>query len=254
MIIALFAIAGVIAGLGLDTLVAMFAREYLENPDDFEGEAEHGAPPHPLDGELSGVGPLEEAVQVLAGACTLPRSLTSLAWLRRALIVGVTAALFALSAWRYDGHGVAPAVVSAYMAALIGCAATDLISFRVPNAFTYSAIPFALAVGLAAPGANIVSTIGGGVGLGLGFFVLAVLTRGGIGMGDVKLATFVGFALGFVLGVLAMFVTAIAGGVVAALLLITRARGRRDPIPYAPYIALGAAWILLSGGTSFLSL
>lgn len=235
MIIALFAVAGVIAGLVLDALVAMFAREYLEQPSRYEDEADHpGEEPSPTR--------------------PLPTALTSRAWLRRALIVSATAVLFALSAWRYDGHGVAPAVVSAYMAALLGCAATDLISFRVPNAFTYSAIPFALVVGIVAPGADIVSTLGGGFGLGLGFFVLAVLTRGGIGMGDVKLATFVGFALGFVFGALAMFVTAIAGGVVAAVLLVARVRGRRDPIPYAPYIALGAAWILLSAGTSFLKL
>ena len=72
-----------------------------------------------------------------------------------------------------------------------------------------------------------------------------------MGMGDVKLAFFVGFALGLSLGVAALLITAIAGGAVALLLLVTRIRDRRDPIPYAPFIAAGALYVVLVHGTAF---
>lgn len=239
IVIALFAAAGVAVGWWVDAAVAKLAREPFERPRQFEHDADDdsdSAPPEPPEPK------------------PLPLALTSRAWMRRVAVVAVTAGLFAAAAARYDGHGIAPAVVAAYMALLVACAATDAISFRVPNAFTYPAILFALAVGMVAPGADRVSTLAGGLGLGFGFLVMAVLTRGGLGMGDVKMAAFAGFALGLLFGLVAMFVTALAGGAIALTLLVTRMRGRRDPIPYGPFIAIGVAYVLLAQGTSFLEL
>ena len=65
----------------------------------------------------------------------------------------------------------------------------------------------------------------------------AILTRGGMGMGDVKLAFFTGFALGLTFGVNALLLTAIGGGIIAVVLIVLRLRNRHDPIPYAPFIA-----------------
>ena len=66
-----------------------------------------------------------------------------------------------------------------------------------------------------------------------------------MGMGDVKLAFFVGFALGLTFVVPAMLIMAMSGGLAAAILLVTRLRGKGDPIPYAPFIAGGALVALL---------
>jgi prepilin signal peptidase PulO-like enzyme (type II secretory pathway) len=82
------------------------------------------------------------------------------------------------------------------------------------------------------------------------FTVMAVLPAGG--WGDAKLGLFTGLALGLDLVVPAIFVTAIAGGLGALAVLAVfgwKARGRA--IPYGPYIALGAAVVMLSTGTAF---
>jgi leader peptidase (prepilin peptidase)/N-methyltransferase len=94
----------------------------------------------------------------------------------------------------------------------------------------------------------------GGLIVGGTFLAMSIATRGGMGMGDVKLAFFVGFALGLVFGVFAMLITAIAGGIIAVLLMVTRIRDRRDPIPYAPFIAIGAAYVMMMQGTAFVEL
>jgi leader peptidase (prepilin peptidase)/N-methyltransferase len=62
-------------------------------------------------------------------------------------------------------------------------------------------------------------------------------------MGDVKLAGMLGFLLGWKV-LPALFVGAVAGGVVAGILL-TRASGRRATMAYGPYLALGGAAVIL---------
>ncbi|MGM9581113.1 MAG: prepilin peptidase [Anaerovibrio sp.] len=81
---------------------------------------------------------------------------------------------------------------------------------------------------------------------GLAFLLLAVLTRGGIGGGDIKLIA----ALGLWLGGDALKLTAlggiIIGGIWALLAILAKKKKRTDFIPYAPsfIIAAFAAYIL----------
>ncbi len=86
----------------------------------------------------------------------------------------------------------------------------------------------------------------GGIGLVL-FLALFLAFRGGMGMGDVKLAGVIGVWVGTQgLGV-ALFVTAISGGIVGVFLLVMGIRDRRDPVPYGPFLALGGMTTLLWG-------
>lgn len=166
-------------------------------------------------------------------------------------IPSTTAALFALAGARYH-EPVHLALATAYIAVLVTCASTDLLAYRVPNAITYPAIVLALAAGLAMPDAHPVDVLTGGALAGAVLLIPALLTRGqGIGMGDVKLALFVGLALGFSLTPAALLVTALLGGLTAATLLVFGLRRRRDVIPYAPFLAAGALTLLLWHGGAF---
>jgi leader peptidase (prepilin peptidase)/N-methyltransferase len=163
-------------------------------------------------------------------------------------------ALFATAGARYDHPGDL-AIVTAYASALLVCAATDLLCYRVPNAVTYPAIVGALALGATMSGARMIDVAIGGALAG-GVFLLPALFTGGIGMGmgDVKLAGFVGLALGLEHVAPALLITALAGGAVAVVLLVTGLRKRGEPIPYAPFIAAGALAALFWQGTAFVSL
>ena len=76
--------------------------------------------------------------------------------------------------------------------------------------------------------------------IGGGFlFVLALLT-GAMGIGDVKLITVIGFYLGWKSTILTLFLSFIIGGVFGILLLAFRIKGRKDIIPFGPWIAIAS--------------
>ena len=91
---------------------------------------------------------------------------------------------------------------------------------------------------------------GAAVGGGLMLF-LAILSRGGMGGGDVKLAFTLGLWLGWPGNLLGLFISFVLGGLGSALLLLFRLRGRKDYIPFGPFIAAGA-WIALLYGRNIL--
>lgn len=84
------------------------------------------------------------------------------------------------------------------------------------------------------------------VGAFVVMFILAIISRGAMGGGDVKLMTALGIWLG-VWGIMnAFFYGVIAGGVGALALLIFCKKGRKDFFAFGPYLCLGAiyAWYL----------
>lgn len=93
--------------------------------------------------------------------------------------------------------------------------------------------------------------IGALAGGGL-LLVLAIISRGGMGGGDVKFAAALGFWLGWPEILLGLFIGFVSGGLISLLLLVTGLRGRKDFIPFGPFIALGA-WLTLLYGKQILA-
>jgi len=78
-------------------------------------------------------------------------------------------------------------------------------------------------------------------------FTVVILYPRGMGGGDVKLAAVLGLLLGFPAVLVAFWVTVVVGGVAAIYLLLARRRGRKDEIPYGPYMAVGAFVAIIAG-------
>ncbi|PSL43977.1 leader peptidase (prepilin peptidase)/N-methyltransferase [Salsuginibacillus halophilus] len=77
----------------------------------------------------------------------------------------------------------------------------------------------------------------------LGFsllFVIALVSRGGMGGGDVKLFAVLGVVLGWELVLLAFFFSVSLGAVLGGIGLITGHVRRKEPMPFGPFIAAGA--------------
>ena len=68
-----------------------------------------------------------------------------------------------------------------------------------------------------------------------------------MGLGDVKFAALLGLLLGFPLVFIAFWMTAFSGGLVAVFLLVARRKGRKEGVPYGPFMALGALVAILAG-------
>ncbi|MEH6993666.1 prepilin peptidase [Neobacillus drentensis] len=69
--------------------------------------------------------------------------------------------------------------------------------------------------------------------------VIALISKGGIGMGDVKLYALLGFVLGFKLVLLSFFLSTLFGAVIGGFALIFKIVKRKQPIPFGPFIAAG---------------
>jgi leader peptidase (prepilin peptidase)/N-methyltransferase len=79
------------------------------------------------------------------------------------------------------------------------------------------------------------------------FLLVAIVSRGGMGWGDVKLAALIGLVTGFRLVFVALLMGIILGGVVAVLLLALKIKGRKEAIPFAPFLSLATIVTLLWG-------
>ena len=90
----------------------------------------------------------------------------------------------------------------------------------------------------------------GGVAYFLVMLVLALIVRGGLGFGDVKLAFLIGVFTGY-LSLGHVLVSGIGsfliGGLVAVFLLVTRRSGRKDAIPFGPFMTAAAIATIFFG-------
>ena len=84
--------------------------------------------------------------------------------------------------------------------------------------------------------------IGGGI-----FLLIIVASRGGMGGGDMKLGAMLGAFLGWKLVLVAILIAILAGGVFAIVVLLLRRKGRKDAVPFGPFLALGGVVSLFWG-------
>lgn len=91
-------------------------------------------------------------------------------------------------------------------------------------------------------GSGNILVAGGAAGLLLG---LNLITRGkGMGMGDVKLAVFMGLFLGWPKIIIAFYTAFISGAIVGLVLLVTKRAERKSTIAFGPFLIFGTgvAW------------
>jgi leader peptidase (prepilin peptidase)/N-methyltransferase len=138
-----------------------------------------------------------------------------------------------------------------YLAAIsVALAAIDLATQTLPNVIVLPAYPVTIAILGASSliSGDLGSLLRGAIGLvGLftAYYGMALLYRGGMGFGDVKLAGVLGFAMAwlswdvFAVGAFAPF---ILGGVFAIILVLFTKAGRKTRVPFGPWMLVGA-WV-----------
>lgn len=80
------------------------------------------------------------------------------------------------------------------------------------------------------------------LGAALGFSLLiliAVVSKGGMGGGDIKLFAVIGIVVGWKGVLVAFFLATLIGAVIGIIGLATRKMERGKPIPFGPYIVIG---------------
>jgi leader peptidase (prepilin peptidase)/N-methyltransferase len=142
-------------------------------------------------------------------------------------------------------------VACVLLPALVALTAIDLDHQMIPDAITLPGILIGLVINLAS---RRISWLDSVVGILLGgglFLVIILVSRGGMGGGDLKLGAMLGAFLGWKVLIVALFVAIVLGGAIGAVLLATGRRGRKDPIPFGPFLAAGGAMALFWGKQAF---
>lgn len=88
--------------------------------------------------------------------------------------------------------------------------------------------------------------IGGAVGYGL-VAIIIILSRGGMGAGDMKLLGVLGIVLGLGNVLLTFFIAALLGALIGGLMMLFKKLKRRQAIPFGPYIIVGAIFTYFYG-------
>lgn len=173
---------------------------------------------------------------------------------RYPLVELVTAALFVAIAARFEFDWALPGFWF-FAWTLVCLTAIDLEHYRIPNRLTYPLTPVLALLLVAAALLHgeprvAVTAVLGGLAAFAALLVLALISPRGMGLGDVKLAAFLGLGLGY-LGwghlALGLFAAFVLGGVVAMALLVLRLRDRKGHIPFGPWLAAGSLVAVLVG-------
>lgn len=145
-------------------------------------------------------------------------------------------------------------LLAPFSAVLIALALIDLEQRRLPNAIVYPATIAAAAwILIVRTLGGSLSPVGGVIGLasyGGAMLLIAVVSRGGMGGGDIKLAGLIGLVIGAVnlpsVGVAAA--AAILSGGIVGIVALLRGADRRSALPFGPMLALGGIVAALGGG------
>lgn len=188
---------------------------------------------------------------LLGGKC---RNCRATIGFRYPLVEFLNASLYVFIVWRF-GIGVHTLFYFLFCSALIAITFIDLDFQIIPDRITLPGIPIGLIAGsflmpdpflrytlLGFKSSAIGFLAGGGL-----FYAIAVLSRGGMGGGDIKLMAMVGSLLGWKAVLSTTFFGSLTGAVVGVFMMVMKGKGRKTKIPFGPFLALGALVSLFYG-------
>ncbi len=146
-------------------------------------------------------------------------------------------------------------VYAVFCSALVVITFIDLDFQIIPDVITLPGIGLGFAAGSLvmpdpfmriAPLGFLSSSIGLFVGGGL-LYAIAVVSRGGMGGGDIKMMAMVGALMGWKAVFLTLFLGSFTGAVFGLFLMVARGKGRKTKIPFGPFLAFGAVVTMFFG-------
>lgn len=177
---------------------------------------------------------------------------------RYPLVEFLNAGLYVLVLWRF-GPEWHTAVYFIFCSALVVITFVDLVFQIIPDRITLPGILIGLVAGsmlmpdpfmrysLLGFKTSVIGLLAGG---GL-FYVIAILSRGGMGGGDIKMMAMVGALMGWKAVLLTIFLGSLTGAIFGISLMILKGKGRKTKIPFGPFLSLGTLITLFYGQEIF---
>jgi leader peptidase (prepilin peptidase)/N-methyltransferase len=165
----------------------------------------------------------------------------------RLVLVEIVTGLLFLLFWYYYGLSREFAFSLIYASFFVVIFFIDIKHYLVLNKVIYPAIAIALIIAGATQYYDIAAPLLGGLTGAGSLFIVALISKGGMGMGDVKLGAFIGVIVGYPQAFVFLLISVIAGGVFATGLLLVKRKGRKEAIPFAPFLVTGGIITMLYG-------
>ena len=154
------------------------------------------------------------------------------------LLEVLTGFLYLLTYWQFEltSEGY---LMLLLVSALIVISGIDAKHRIIPDAITYPGMIIGFIAAIFSVHIQVTDAVFGFLAAGGFFFLIALLTRGGIGGGDIKLMAFVGTFLGLKYALLAIFFGSIIGSFYGLGLIALKKAGLKSAVPYGPFLAAG---------------
>lgn len=163
-----------------------------------------------------------------------------------ALIEAATAFLFAFATW-HIGWTWELVVALLFISLLMIITVSDINYMLIPDKVLLFFLPLLIIGRIISPLTPWWDSV---LGAAVGFLILwfiAIVSKGGMGGGDIKLFFLIGLVLGTMNTLLTLFFAALLGLVFGGVLLITCKQGRKTPIPFGPAIVIAALVVYFYG-------
>jgi leader peptidase (prepilin peptidase)/N-methyltransferase len=157
---------------------------------------------------------------------------------RYPLVESMTAGLF-LALYLHFGPTLTMVKYLFLAALLVAVSFIDLERFIIPNSLVLSGVIFGVGIIFFVHDISFWSALLGAASCSGLLLLVSLISRGGMGLGDIKLALVTGLFLGWPLGLAGLMIGVCLGGLLGIILLASKIKGRKDPVPFGPFIALG---------------
>ncbi|MEE8575567.1 MAG: prepilin peptidase [Thermodesulfobacteriota bacterium] len=185
---------------------------------------------------------------ILAGKCRVCKTRISIKY----LLIEALTGLLALAI--YFVYGLSPdfLIYFSFTCVLIVISFIDLKYQIIPDKISLPAIPLGFAASFVLADITYVDSLigiaaGGGVLIAVTVGFLLITGKEGMGGGDVKLLAMIGAFLGWKSVVYVLIVSSFVGAVIGVIYLSMAGKEKSDPIPFGPFLALGALSYLFFG-------
>ncbi|BAT71125.1 leader peptidase (prepilin peptidase)/N-methyltransferase [Thermosulfidibacter takaii ABI70S6] len=126
-----------------------------------------------------------------------------------------------------------------FLLPLIPAAFIDINHYILPDSITIGTALWGLAASfLGFSPVDIKSSLIGLLACGGLFFIIAVASRGGMGLGDVKLAASIGANFGWKIGITCLFLSVFLGAFYGITMMLLKKKRRKDRIPFGPFMII----------------
>lgn len=162
------------------------------------------------------------------------------------LVELATGIVYLLTYWKF-GLSVEGLMMLGFVSVLIVVAGIDAKHRIIPDLINYPGIVVGVILAVFRVHISLTESVVGFLAGGGLFFLILILTRGGMGAGDMKFMAFVGTILGFRDTLLTVFFGSILGSFYGLGLILGKRAGLKTAVPYGPFLAIGGFIAALYG-------